>query len=121
MMAGVISTTIRGVMSLIQGLTKNENYPDGWWIVQDLIPALSAVVRRLGNLEEKLNENNSRDWWVLVLTSGFAVMVSVIICWLFKKMGSTRNSVDSVGAGVLSLGTKRNMQPAVEFPPTKFR
>ena len=119
-MAGVVST-VRGGMQLIQGLTINENYPDGRWIVQELIPALSAVVRRLGTVEEHLEANTHRDWWMIVLTAVFSVGISVIVGLLVRRVGNTRATVDSVGKGVINLGTKLNVQPTSEFPQTVFR
>ena len=116
----VVASTVMGILGLIDSLGITDTYPKTDWVNSELIPALKTVAERLGNVEQSLNANTNRDWTLWMVVVVFGVITLVIAFLTYKQMARTRSKVETVSRGVVSVGTKLNVQGDHPFPEMRF-
>ena len=116
----VVASTVMGILGLIDSLGISETYPKKEWVNAELIPALKTVAERLGNVEQSLHANTTRDWtlWMVVVVFGIVTLASAFLT--YKQMARTKARVETVSRGVVSVGTKLNVQGEHPFPEMRF-
>ena len=116
----VIASTIKGLLSLVDTLGITSNYLDKVWVHDEVIPALSTLVTRLGSVEQSLVANSNLDWvmWVILLVLTLGTMAVNIL--LFKQLAKTKIKIETLSKGVITVGAKMNLQNQGQFPECRF-
>ena len=112
--------TIKGLLTLVDGLSISGSYPTKTWIDQELKPTLTTLVTRIHTVENKLTDNSVSDYKVMVVMVIYGCLMGGLVVYTINGLVQNRRKTSKVSSATIWLGQKLSATPDTKYPTQKF-
>ena len=98
-----IMGTIKGLLTLVDGLSISGSYPTKTWIDQELKPTLTTLVTRIHMVESKLADNSMSDYKVMVVMIIYGCIMGGLIVYTINGLVQNKRKTSKVSSATIWL------------------